>query len=137
MAGADDFNADLEDDDGIELDQTDIAEVIDAEDADDDDAEVDAAPADAAATTDDNADAADDDDDDADLDEDDEEEGEASLEVLLGQDETQARTKAPRAVPSAVTATIGEGEFTCRSCFLVKRRAQLADPDKMICFDCV
>lgn len=34
------------------------------------------------------------------------------------------------------TVPIGEGEFTCRSCFIVKRRSQLADEKKMICFDC-
>ncbi|MHB8511503.1 MAG: DUF4193 family protein [Actinomycetota bacterium] len=27
-------------------------------------------------------------------------------------------------------------EFTCRSCFLVKHRSQLADKKKMICRDC-
>ncbi len=27
-------------------------------------------------------------------------------------------------------------EFTCASCFLVHHRSQLADPKKMICFDC-
>jgi hypothetical protein len=29
------------------------------------------------------------------------------------------------------------GEFTCRSCFLVKHPSQLADPNKMLCSDCV
>lgn len=29
------------------------------------------------------------------------------------------------------------GEFTCRSCFLVKHPSQLADPDRMLCRDCV
>ncbi|MDH2414195.1 DUF4193 domain-containing protein [Nocardioides sp. CER19] len=28
-------------------------------------------------------------------------------------------------------------EFTCRSCFLVHHRSQLADADRMICRDCV
>ena len=29
------------------------------------------------------------------------------------------------------------GEFTCQSCFLVKHPSQLADPDEMLCADCV
>jgi Domain of unknown function (DUF4193) len=28
-------------------------------------------------------------------------------------------------------------EFVCRSCFLVKSRNQLADPDRLLCTDCV
>jgi hypothetical protein len=29
------------------------------------------------------------------------------------------------------------GEFVCQSCFLVKHPSQLADPDQMLCADCV
>src|SRR5918994_3670221 len=29
------------------------------------------------------------------------------------------------------------GEFVCQSCFLVKHPSQLADPDQMLCTDCV
>ena len=29
------------------------------------------------------------------------------------------------------------GEFVCQSCFLVKHPSQLADPDHMLCADCV
>lgn len=29
------------------------------------------------------------------------------------------------------------GEFVCQSCFLVKHPSQLADPDNMLCADCV
>ena len=29
------------------------------------------------------------------------------------------------------------GEFVCQSCFLVKHPSQLADPDAMLCSDCV
>lgn len=29
------------------------------------------------------------------------------------------------------------GEFVCQSCFLVKHPSQLADPDAMLCADCV
>lgn len=31
---------------------------------------------------------------------------------------------------------VAPGEFVCQSCFLVKRRSQLADPVRMICRDC-
>ncbi len=31
---------------------------------------------------------------------------------------------------------VREGEFVCRSCFLVKRTAQIANRRKMICRDC-
>lgn len=37
---------------------------------------------------------------------------------------------APRVVP------IQETEFTCRRCFLVKHRSQLANKKKMLCRDC-
>src|ERR671913_371226 len=29
------------------------------------------------------------------------------------------------------------GEFVCQSCFLVKHPSQLADPQRMLCSDCV
>ena len=78
------------------------------------------------------------DDDDVVVDEDDEEEeeDEETLEVLLGPDsETAVSTSRSRSDDSG-DAPPGEGEFTCRSCFLVKRRAQLADAEEMICLDC-
>lgn len=31
---------------------------------------------------------------------------------------------------------MGAGEFTCRNCFLVRRRSQLADETRMLCVDC-
>lgn len=31
---------------------------------------------------------------------------------------------------------VAPGEFVCQSCFLVKRKSQLADPVRMICRDC-
>jgi hypothetical protein len=71
-------------------------------------------------------------------DEDDEEE-EASLEVLLGGGEDEdddLRGEDVRDVLVKAKVTIDEGEFTCRSCFLVKRRAQLSDADRLICLDC-
>jgi hypothetical protein len=33
-------------------------------------------------------------------------------------------------------APVAPEEFVCRSCFLVKRRTQLADPEQMWCRDC-
>jgi len=84
-----------------------------------------------------------DEDDDEALEEDDEdEEGEEALDVLLltreaGLDDDVRLDDEPRAGLSNSDAPIGAGEFTCRSCFLVKRRPQLADPDLMICFDCM
>lgn len=79
-----------------------------------------------------------DDDDDVDELEEDEEDDddEETLEVLLGPD-SEATVTTPRSrSDDSGDAPPGEGEFTCRSCFLVKRRAQLADADAMICFDC-
>ena len=68
-------------------------------------------------------------------------EAEESLDVLLarevGDDDAMVRLDdEPRDGLVSVTTPIGADEFTCRSCFLVKRRAQLADEKQMICFDC-
>jgi hypothetical protein len=99
---------------------------------------------------------ADDDDDDVDLEDDDdddvieedeaeeetsEDEAEESLDVLLareqGDDDVMVRLDdEPRDGLVTATTPIGADEFTCTSCFLVKRRAQLANEKKMICFDC-
>lgn len=93
----------------------------------------------------------DDDDDDDDVDDDDDEgddepaaadEAEESLDVLLarevGEDDGMVRLdEEPRDGLVSVTTPIGADEFTCQSCFLVKRRAQLADEKKMYCLDCV
>ncbi len=78
----------------------------------------------------------DDEDDDVPADDEDDEEEEASLEVLLGRDDDAKGGADPRDDLAATPVTVGEGEFTCRSCFLVKRRAQLADADRLICLDC-
>jgi hypothetical protein len=86
----------------------------------------------------------DDDDDDEDEDDSDEvvdEETEESLDVLLareqGDDDSLVRLDdEPRDGLVSVIETISADEFTCTSCFLVKRRAQLADEKKMICLDC-
>ena len=91
---------------------------------------------------------ADDNDDDVDLEDDDDEaddavgeEAEESLDVLLareqGEDDALVRLdEEPRDGLVTSTTPIGADEFTCTSCFLVKRRAQLADAKQMICFDC-
>ena len=121
----DDDDVDLELDDDLGLDDIPVVADDDEEDLDVDD--------------DDDDDAADDDDDD------DEavvaDEAEESLDVLLareqGEDDSLVRLDdEPRDGLVSVTTPIGADEFTCRSCFLVKRRAQLADEKKMICFDC-
>lgn len=119
---------DFEDD--IDIDDDVLADADDADVADD-------VPDDVADTDDDTDDDGDDvvtDDDD----DDEEEDEEASLDVLLrgeGDDDT-VRGIDPRDDLAKTPVTVGEGEFTCRSCFLVKRRAQLADADRLICLDC-
>lgn len=67
--------------------------------------------------------------------EDEDEEEEESLEALLGTDETVTEAS-PRVAGARAPEGIGEDEFTCRSCFLVKSRAQLANADHLICYDC-
>ncbi len=66
---------------------------------------------------------------------------EESLDVLLareqGADDLVRLDDEPRDGLVTVIPAIGDDEFTCRSCFLVKRRAQLADADAMYCVDCV
>jgi hypothetical protein len=70
-----------------------------------------------------------------------EDEEEESLDVLLARDkasddEDLGRLEEPRDGLAVPAQPIGAQEFTCRSCFLVKNRAQLADEDELICFDC-
>jgi hypothetical protein len=77
----------------------------------------------------------------AELDEEEEDEEEA-LDILLARDtglnEDLVRLDdETRDGLGDVDAPIRAGEFTCRSCFLVKRRPQLADAERMICLDCV
>lgn len=72
----------------------------------------------------------------ADLDEEDDEEVEESLEALLGTDEATSTETSPRVAGAKAPEGIGEDEFTCRSCFLVKSRSQLADADELLCADC-
>ena len=132
----------FDNDDELDVDELDVDELdVDELDVDDEDTETEEGEA-----VDDDDD--DDEDDEADtpledveedeLDDDElDEESEESLEVLLGTDVEDESEGEGRVRPSSKADTpIGEGEFTCRSCFLVKRRAQLADAKKQICLDC-
>jgi hypothetical protein len=57
-----------------------------------------------------------------------EEEDESILDLARGEKEPE--TLAIKVLPQQ------SNEFTCRNCFLVKHRSQLADRKKMICRDC-
>jgi hypothetical protein len=76
----------------------------------------------------------------AEEDEEEPEDEEESLDVLLTRDKRLDEEELGRLENRTGLATadmpIGAEEFTCQSCFLVKRRAQLADEKKLICFDC-
>lgn len=161
---ADDLDDDLESDDdyadGVDVDDTvdvDSLDVIGDDDDDDDVVEPEEAAGESKAVDEDeddeneddeNADdeAADDaekdgeDEDDVVVDDEDEEEEEdesvQSLDVLLIPDVPAGRTRRQSTPAVEAADRIREGEFTCRSCFLVKKRAQLADPEGLICLDC-
>ncbi|MDP8970591.1 MAG: DUF4193 domain-containing protein [Actinomycetota bacterium] len=72
----------------------------------------------------------------------DEDGDEESLDVLLAReqvlddDDLLRLDDDARDLLAVADVPIGAGEFTCRSCFLVKRRAQLADETELICLDC-
>lgn len=59
-----------------------------------------------------------------------EEEAEDEALLTISPSEERVETLAVKVVPQQPT------EFTCRKCFLVKHRSQLADKKKMICRDC-
>ncbi len=141
LATEDDFDTDLDDtaegeldvDDDLEIDE-DLDVLDDDEDEDDGADDIDEVVGDDDVV----ADEEDEDDDVADEEEDDEDE-EESLEVLLGRDdddEDVLRAVDPAGDRTKARVAIDEGEFTCRSCFLVKRKAQMADPKRLICLDC-
>ena len=82
-------------------------------------------------------------------DEEEENVGETSLEELLarraedkpGEEEDESVLDLARGDEKAETLAIKvlpqqSNEFTCRNCFLVKHKSQLADKKKMICRDC-
>ncbi len=62
--------------------------------------------------------------------EDTEEEDDDEVVLDLGRDDTSPEALLEKIVP------IQANEFTCRNCFLVKHRSQLADRKKMFCRDC-
>jgi len=75
-------------------------------------------------------------------DEEEDEEEEEALDILLARDTGLSEDLArlddeARDGLGSSDAPISAGEFTCRSCFLVKRRPQLADEERMVCLDCV
>jgi len=127
---------DDDEDDDLELDEIDELDELDEDFDDDDDVVADVLP----------VDADDDDDEEEDVvavpeddDDDDDEEDDGVLgfgEKALADDELLDFVDDSKEDLGLVTVPIGDGEFTCRSCFLVKRRAQMADEKKMICFDC-
>ena len=128
----DDIDLDTDDEDN-EAEDADEVDEVDEDDEDVEDAELEGG---------DETPAEDDDEEDVtDLeDEEDDEETEQSLDAILGSDDAAGDKKKRRRKATATfdetTNPAGEGEFTCRSCFLVKRRAQLADADQLICVDC-
>jgi hypothetical protein len=130
---------------GVEAEDYDEFEALEADDEDFTDADPDAADAD------------DDDLDDDDLDDDDLEPesldgGDGLDDFDLDDDDDEAETgRLPVVVVAEVEEiaaavvddvdddddTLREGEFVCRSCFMAKRDSALADPDRMLCRDCV
>jgi hypothetical protein len=127
--------------DAVEAADDEVVRVDDADVPDVDVADVGAAGVDVAGveSEDDADDVEVDDDSDADAVVDDTED--ESLDVLLAREKAEdddlvRLDDEPRDALNTTTTPIGANEFTCRSCFLVKRRAQLADADQMICFDC-
>jgi hypothetical protein len=84
------------------------------------------------------------DEDDDELDDDD---VEASLDVILKErlvveDEEEEDEDEPADVEDRGDGAFRvlpkqPGEFVCQSCFLVKSHSQLADPERMLCRDCV
>lgn len=153
MADTDDLEVDetIADEAEDDSEETELSELSELDDFDADaDADADAVVQVGAVTDDDVVvpEVVEDDDDEADLEEDDddtptEDEGEESLDVLLARekaskdsDDDLGRLEEPRDGLTVAATPIGADEFTCRSCFLVKNRAQLADGGAMICLDC-
>jgi hypothetical protein len=57
-----------------------------------------------------------------------EDDDDSVLDLGRGDDKTEALVE--KVIP------LRANEFTCRNCFLVKHRSQLADKKKMLCRDC-
>lgn len=62
--------------------------------------------------------------------EDTEEEDDDDAVLDLGRGDDKAEALVEKVIPAQAN------EFTCRNCFLVKHRSQLADKKKMLCRDC-
>jgi Domain of unknown function (DUF4193) len=141
-------DADLDPED---LDEDDLDDSLDADfDEDEDDADEDDSDSDS------DADEDEEEEDEADASDEEDEDGPSSLDQLLEKrsalrsgtddsddddeilalaDDTLAPAKG--GVKAPVIPLRDREEFVCRSCFLVKRRSQLADPEKQLCRDCV
>jgi hypothetical protein len=61
-------------------------------------------------------------------------EAEEEEEVEEDEEEIDSLT---RKVLTGETGELGEDEFLCKACYLVKHKSQLADPRKKLCRDCV
>ena len=59
----------------------------------------------------------------------DEEEDDSALDLTRGEE-------GPESLGTIKVVPQQADEFTCRNCFLVKHRSQIADKKKMICRDC-
>lgn len=121
-------------DDTLELDDLESLDESYSDDNDDDESADEQAEGDDDEESDDEADV-------DELEEVDVEEDEETLEAMLTRDkpldeELIGSGEEPKEDYSTVSAPAGDEEFTCQSCFLVKRQAQLADKRKLICFDC-
>ena len=129
-------------DDGLELDEIDELDELDEEFEDDEVAELVLDDVDAAIPVVADDDDLDDEEEDVELEEDDGDGDDDDEEILgfgekaLADDELLDFVDDTKEDLGVLTVPIGEGEFTCRSCFLVKNRAQLADEKKMICLEC-
>jgi hypothetical protein len=139
-AFGEDLDDDLEEDDDLETDDLDDDTVDDAVEVDDD--EDDVSPKRDRPQAAEEEEGEEEDLDDEALDED----VEASLDEILKErlvviDDDVEREEAPEAddrsdIASRVVPKQAD-EFVCQSCFLVKRMSQLADPEAMLCRDCV
>ncbi|WP_370324730.1 hypothetical protein [Euzebya sp.] len=145
----DEFADDLDDgedlDDDLEFEGDDLDDDIESDDDDlfDDDDEDDDLDGDEVSEDDDETEGDDEDEELEEDDEDDEDDLEDELDELLEEDEEvqpldeEEGGAKKGAKPRRKPELISDDEFTCRSCFLVKKPSQLADAEQMLCFDCV
>lgn len=61
----------------------------------------------------------------------------APLPLLLPDDEIAAVVAETDDEDEDEEDALKDGEFVCRSCFMAKRESALADPEAMLCRDCV